>query len=123
MIKSIKHLFINIFNKVDDIIDRHYFTSESYNFRNLGIYRILYSVFYLWHLSFYKAQSLGAAPEINQYDIVFFKWINTNLFSSYNEIIESTLVTLLILLLFGYRVRLITGLILLFGTVFRIKMV
>ncbi|NJL84457.1 MAG: hypothetical protein HC890_18775 [Chloroflexaceae bacterium] len=80
----------------------------------MGLYRILYSLFYLWLISYLRFSELGLIPPI--------RWNPPLLFLGFSPppgwiftLAESLLPAALILLLFGYRTRLVTGAVLALG--------
>lgn len=83
----------------------------------LGLFRILFSMFYLWHLSLYSAASLSGLPAVHRQRIFLIEYLPEHLPPEFFAILESILVASLIILAVGFRVRLATAVILFTGCV------
>ncbi|MDJ0679234.1 MAG: hypothetical protein QNJ18_05155 [Xenococcaceae cyanobacterium MO_167.B52] len=87
---------------------------------NLGLFRIIFSFFYIWHLSTQFFENLSGLPSIhwshNLYLLrYFFKDLGEPLPIAFFNILESCLIVALVLLLFGYKTRIATFLVLVLG--------
>lgn len=104
---------------INQAIDRWLTAPEPNAAGNMGIYRILYSLFYLWHLSSQFAVYLSgfsavasSIPDVKKvYDVKWFgRWVES--FGppspAFYQALEFVLVAALILLLFGYKTRWVT---------------
>lgn len=88
---------------------------------NVGIFRIVYSLFYLWHLSNLSYDFLSGMPNfyvIEQVYLVryFFKDFGAAQSPLFFYTLESFLVAALVLLAFGYKTRMATIAVLLTGS-------
>ncbi len=86
----------------------------------MGIFRILYSLFYLWHLSTHSTDFLSGMPSfyvVNKVYLVkyFFSDFGTSFSPLFFHVLESFLVAALVMLAFGYKTRVATILVLLIG--------
>ena len=82
----------------------------------VGIFRILYCLFYLWHLSNHFSGRLSGLPSEVWFPAVLVDWIPKGLPPLFFQSLESALVAALLVLLVGYRVRAMTALVLLGGS-------
>ncbi len=87
---------------------------------NVGIFRIVYSLFYLWHLSNLSYDFLSGIPSfyvIEQVYLVryFFRDFGASQSPLFFYTLESFLVAALVLLAFGYKTRIATIAVLLIG--------
>lgn len=73
----------------------------------VGLYRIVYSVFYLWFLSPLQFTELGLVPTSLWEPTVLFDWLSPLPKQGYPAM-EICLVTALVLLMLGYKTRLAT---------------
>jgi hypothetical protein len=83
----------------------------------LGLFRVLFSGFYLWHLSTHFAARLSGLPTVHGDQIVLIKGLPESLSPVYLELLESVLVMALVMLMFGYYTRLATAVVLATGCV------
>jgi hypothetical protein len=90
--------------------------TESNAAGRMGLFRILYCFFYLWHLSFHFAGRLSDFPANYWGPMVVADWLPKDLPPYFFQGVESVLVAALVLLLVGYRVRMMTGVILVSGS-------
>jgi len=81
----------------------------------MGLFRIVYSVFYLWHLSYVEAGLLAHAPSENWRPIYLYRYILARPPDWLPRVIESLLVGLLILLMVGMHTRAVTVLVFVLG--------
>lgn len=77
--------------------------------QSLGIFRIVYALFYLWHLSFQRAELLAGLPANSRGRVVLVNWFPFDAPPIAFQAIESVLVASIVLLLFGWRTRLMTA--------------
>lgn len=99
------------------IIDRWLTERQPHARQSLGIFRILYSVFYLWILSFQHARMLAGLPSDSRSRIVLVLWFPFDAPPLVFGVLEMFLVAALVLLLFGWQTRLATAAVLVFGAV------
>lgn len=83
----------------------------------LGLFRILYSAFYLWLLSFNFVANLSGLPAARRRRILLIEWLPTELPPAFFELLEAALVAALVLLMVGLRVRLATLVVLVIGCI------
>lgn len=86
----------------------------------VGLFRILYSLFYLWHLSVHSADFLSGLPSFYVEERVYlvryiFRDFGMSLPPLFFHTLESFLVAALVLLAFGYKTRMATVSVLLIG--------
>ena len=86
----------------------------------MGLFRIVYSFFYLWHLSIHSADFVSGMPsfylEARIYLVQYlFRDFGASLPPLFFHTLESFLVAALVLLAFGYRTRMATAFVLLIG--------
>ena len=84
----------------------------------VSIYRIVYGLFYLWHVALYPAANLSDAPEFIRHGSIFLDALR-RLHVPYVEpqVLEFGLVASLVALILGWRTRVATLLVLVFGGV------
>ena len=88
---------------------------------SMGLFRIIYSLFYLWHLSVHSADILSGMPSFFvEYKVYLVKYIFRDFGASLPPLffygLESFLVAALVLLAFGYKTRMATVFVLLIGS-------
>jgi hypothetical protein len=83
----------------------------------MGLFRILYSLFYLWYLSVHFAARQGNLPAMHRFPILAIRPFPAELPGLFFQGLESFLVTALVLLLVGYWVRWSTTIVLVLGGV------
>lgn len=86
----------------------------------MGLFRIIYSLFYLWHLSVHSSDLLSGMPEFYvEYRVYLVKYFFEDFGTSFSPFVfhalEAVLVAALTLLAFGYKTRLATAIVLLDG--------
>lgn len=86
-----------------------------------GLFRIIYSCFYLWHLSVHSADFLSNMPSVFlEYRVFIVKYFFPDFGASLSPLfyytLESLLVAALVLLAFGYKTRVATITVLLIGS-------
>ena len=86
----------------------------------MGLFRIGYSLFYLWHLSSQFAERQSGLPEMHRLPLIVYKLIPVDISPAGLRVIESLLVTALFLLLFGIGVRYSTLVVLCLGFVLEV---
>ena len=87
---------------------------------SMGLFRIIYSLFYLWHLSIHSADFLSGMPNfLVEYQVYLVRYIFRDFGASLSPVffygLESFLVAALVLLAFGYKTRMATISVLLIG--------
>lgn len=99
-------------------VDNWFTAPEANAAGRLGLFRILFSLFYLWNLSSNFAARLGDLPPAFYYQrILLIEWLPKRLPPTVFELLESLLVAALIVLMVGFRVRLATAVVLMIGCV------
>jgi hypothetical protein len=83
----------------------------------IGLFRILFSAFYLWHLSTYSAASLSGLPAVHRSRILLIEYLPKHSPQEFFELHESILVAALVVLMVGFCVRLVTAVVLVSGCV------
>lgn len=88
---------------------------------SMGLFRIIYSLFYLWHLSVHSADFLRGMPSFFvEYRVYLVRYIFRDFGASLPPLffygLESFLVAALVLLAFGYKTRMATIFVLLIGS-------
>ncbi|MDJ0843612.1 hypothetical protein [Crocosphaera sp.] len=88
---------------------------------SLGIFRILFCLFYLWHLSTQFFDHLSGLPAVHwHYNLYllryFFPGLGEPLPIVFFNVLESSLVFALFILLFGYKTRIATFFVLVLGS-------
>lgn len=86
----------------------------------MGLFRIIYSLFYLWHLSIHSSVFLSGMPSFFVEQKVYlvrylFSDFGASLSPVFFYVLESFLVAALVLLAFGYKTRTMTAFVLLIG--------
>ncbi len=100
----------------NDAVDTWLLSSEKNAAGRLGIVRILFSLFFLWHLSTVWMTSLGGIPhEFAAKRVLIIEWLPIDLPVVFFAALESLLVAALILLLVGYWTRAATAIVLVCG--------
>ena len=82
----------------------------------MGLFRMIYAVFYLWHLSWVDGATLGLLPDAVWQPVYLLQVVPLRPPSELPGMLESCLVAALLLLLAGLWVRPVTLAVLLFGT-------
>jgi len=90
-------------------------TGEHRAAERLGLFRILYALFYLWHLSWIYAADLGRLPEASWHPVGLLCLLPVTAPSALPAVVEPLLVGLLVLLIVGLSVRAVTGAVLVAG--------
>lgn len=108
------------FRQLNRIVDTWFTQPETNAAGNMGLFRIFYALFYLWHLSTHSAVFLSGMPsffvEQPVYVVgIFFRDYGASFSPTFFYTLESLLVAALVLLLWGYQTRLSTVLVLLLG--------
>lgn len=109
----------SLFEKLNNFTDKWLTYPEKNAAGRLGIFRIIFAIFYLWFMSFHSAIKLSYLPiSLSQTEFLFtfdnfFKFLPSQTW----VILETIIVALLILLMIGYRVQIVTLMLLIFGTV------
>ena len=81
----------------------------------LGLFRILYALFYLWHLSWIQAADLGRLPAASWHPVGVLRLLGVEAPSMAPAVLEPLLVGLLVLLMMGLWVRGVTVAVLVIG--------
>lgn len=108
------------FTRLNDGINAWFTQPEVNAAGNVGLFRIIYSLFYLWHLSTHSYQFLSGMPSfyvVEQVYLVryFFRDFGASQSPLFFYTLESLLVAALVLLAFGYKTRMATIAVLLIG--------
>ena len=82
----------------------------------MGLFRVIYTVFYLWHLSWVDGATLGLLPGAVWQPVDLLRVVPLRLPSTLPGILESSLVAALVMLLAGLWVRPVTLAVLVLGT-------
>lgn len=83
-----------------------------------GLFRIVFSVFYLWHLSAHHAMHLAGLPGPYK-RVLFVSWLPGPALSPlFLQLLEGSLVAAIVVLMIGYRVRLATAAVLVLGCIY-----
>jgi hypothetical protein len=108
-----------IFKRLNASIDRWFTVPEVHAAGRIALYRVVFSAFYLWHLSSHFAANLAGLPDHHRRGVLLVEWIKTaSLSPLFFELMESSLVTSLVILMVGYRVRQATATVLMLGCVY-----
>lgn len=104
--------------RANGLVEDWLLTPETNAAGRLGVFRILYAVFYLWHLSAVRAGNLGGIPrEFSAKPVLLVEWLPAELPAVFFETLEIVLVGALIVLLVGYRTRIATTVVLIAGSI------
>ncbi|MGB3296573.1 MAG: hypothetical protein WBB01_26605 [Phormidesmis sp.] len=87
---------------------------------SMGLFRILYAIFYLWHLSVHSSDFLSGMPSFFVEERVYLvKYFFSDFGASFSPLffytLDSLLVAALVLLAFGYKTRMATAAVLIIG--------
>ena len=109
-----------IINKVNVTVDQWFMSPEPNAAGRLGLFRIVFSLFYIWHLTAQFPANLSGLPLSNwESKLHILKYVFNDLGEPLSPVffntVESFLVASLILLLFGYKTQTATILVLLLG--------
>jgi hypothetical protein len=74
-----------------------------------GLFRVIFAVFYLWHLSDQQASTLSGLPSEHVRRLRLFEWLPSDPSPAAFELLESALVAALVLLMFGFCARFATA--------------
>lgn len=83
----------------------------------LGLFRTLFSIFYLWHLSTNFTEMPSGLPAAHRHRILLIELFPQHLPPVFFEMLESLLVMALVLLMVGFRSRLATAIVLVSGSI------
>lgn len=100
------------------LIDRWLTAPEPNAARRLCLYRVLFSVYYLWEISDVYGRAAGELGQIIWRPIIPLSFLSSAPPPLMMELIESLLVASLVLLLVGFRVRTVTVAVLVLGLLF-----
>lgn len=111
----------SILQKVNVSINNWFLQPEPNAAGSMGLFRIIYSLFYLWHLSIHSADFLSGLPSFYVEEKVYLvKYLFSDFGASLSPLVfyglESFLVAALVLLAFGYKTRTATAAVLLIGS-------
>lgn len=101
--------------RLNSLLDRWLTQPEDHAAGRLGLYRIVFSLFYLWRLSGSNLTDLGHASTVGWKPIFVDRFLTGAPPAGFFEIALFGLVFSLVLLLIGYHVRLMTTLVLVLG--------
>lgn len=105
----------NLFFHAHRSIDRWLLHSESNAAGRVGLFRILYAVFFLWHLSDYTPANLHELPNEMNTPIRLNDWLPADPPVWFYEGVGGILAAGLVLLMFGYRTSIATAIVAVFG--------
>ena len=104
-----------VWNRLNRGID-HWLTFPEPNAAgNMGLFRVLYAMFYLWTISDYTPANLHEVPYELDWPIILNQWIPERPPPEFFELLGTAQVAGLVLLLFGYRTRIATAVVLIAG--------
>ena len=83
----------------------------------MGLFRVVYALFYLWHLSIFDLRAMSGMPRYHQSRPAMLAWLPDDPSPAMFLALEMVLVGALVLLALGLRVRLMTFVVLLTGLV------
>ncbi|MEQ8384032.1 MAG: hypothetical protein RH949_16890 [Coleofasciculus sp. A1-SPW-01] len=107
---------LKIAQKINTRLDRWFTKSEPNAAGRLGLFRVIYSLFYLWYLSEHHFFLLGKIPDSYYiHKILLIELLPQPLPPFFLTFIESALVTGIILLMFGVKARFATVIVLILG--------
>ncbi len=98
-------------------IDTWFTAPEPNAAQNMGVFRIVYTLFYLWQLSLLDLRKIAGFPEHNVYELVIFHVLPFDLGVRFFMTLDVMLVASLVLLGFGWRVKAMTWAVLALGVV------
>ena len=101
--------------RLRDLVDAWFTAPEPNAAGRMGLFRIVYALFYLWHLSLFELASMSGMPSSIQRKLVFFDLLSVDLSPAAFDALEKALVAALVMLLVGWRVRLATVVVLFLG--------
>ena len=105
-----------VLKSCNEAVDTWLLAPEANAAGRLGIVRILYSLFFLWHLSTVWLTSLSGIPhEFAAKRVLMIEWLPIDLPVAFLGALEALLVGALIFLLVGYRTRMATAVVLVCG--------
>lgn len=111
-----------MFKKLSSVVTNWLTAPETNSAGRLGLFRIIYSIFYLWYLSKRSADVLSGIPNFYVHAKVYllryiFTGFSESLTPLFFHLIEAGIVFALILLAFGYKTRIATAVVLVLGCV------
>lgn len=100
----------HLFQKLNGAIDAWFKQPEPNAAGSMGLFRILYALFYLWRLSYHSADFLSGMPSFFvEQEVYIVKYIFPDFGASFPPSVfhffEALLVAALVLLAFGYKTR------------------
>ena len=108
-----------IWRRLNAPIDGWFTAPETHAAGRIGLYRIIFSAFYLWHLSSHFAANLSGLPDDQRSQVLLVGWIERSCLSPLIfQLLESSLVAALVILMIGYRVPLATAAVLILGCLY-----
>ncbi|MDX1944976.1 MAG: hypothetical protein SFU86_06185, partial [Pirellulaceae bacterium] len=91
-------------------------TAEPNAAGRMGLFRVLYAAFFLWHLSWRIGSDLAGLPAVDHHRVRLVNWLpKQDTPPIAFESLESALAAALVVLLVGYRVRWATAAVLVLG--------
>ena len=111
----------NPFQSINAGINTWFTQPEANAAGNMGLFRILYALFYLWHLSVHSSDFLSGMPGFYvEYQVYLVKYLFSDFGASLPPLffytLDSLLVAALVLLAFGYKTRMATIAVLIIGS-------
>lgn len=112
-------MFRRTASRLDTAVNRWLLAPQPNAAGSLGVFRVVYCLFYLWHLSFYFGTRLAGLPIAHQDRLLLLAPLDIETFPPVVFVgLEAGLVGALVLLLFGLRVRIVTAAVLVLGGVY-----
>ncbi|MBC7788913.1 MAG: hypothetical protein H7Z74_03110 [Anaerolineae bacterium] len=108
---------MNLARKLNALVDGWFTAPEPNAAGRIGLFRILYSAFYIWHTSFQFAASMAGFPDLHSKRIFLLGLFPVEVTPELLALLESSLVAALVLLMIGFKVRPVTALVLIGGCV------
>ena len=107
----------NLLRPVSRWVDAWLSEPESNAAGRLGLYRILYALFYLWYMTFGIPANLSGLPASYRRRVLLIDWLPADPSPFFFELLTTLLITSLIFLLFGLGTHLVTALVLFSGAI------
>ena len=99
------------------LVDAWFTAPEPNAAGRMGLFRLVYAVFYLWHLSLFDVRAMSGMPQHLQRGPTLLAWLPHDPSPTMLQALDTVMVCALVLLALGLRVRLMTFVVLLAGIV------